>query len=258
MLHRRVGDSLVLISQPAHAWISGQLADAWGNADVGLEPPPIAVRLAAEQHDVAWLEWEAAPTLNPETGLPYAFNQLPTLDHLSIWSTSTRRALAYGYLPAALISMHGTHLYERYHDFDADSDDEARAARAFLQRETEFQRDALERISAMYGLDAGQIQRYRQLVSAWDAMSLALCMGAPEGRQITGLPALDGLVDIAFQPNDEALTSYAVSPWPFDRREVLLACEGRVLSGTFDDEEAMRVAVRNAPVVRLEFRLVPG
>src|SRR5690606_20855747 len=111
-------------SQPAHAWISGQLADAWGNADVGLEPPPIAVRLAADQHDIAWLEWEAAPTLNPETGLPYAFNQLPTLDHLSIWSTSTRRALAYGYLPAALISMHGTHLYERYHDFDADSDDE--------------------------------------------------------------------------------------------------------------------------------------
>lgn len=257
MLHRHVGESLVLISQPAHAWISGQLAEAWGNDALGLAPVPVQVRLAAEQHDIAWLDWEAAPTLNPATGLPFAFNQLSTTEHLGIWASATARALSYGYLPAALISMHGTYLYDRFHDYDSDTDDEVRAARAFLQREGEFQRDALERIKELYGFEPDEVQRFRRLVSAWDAMSLALCMGAPDGRKIGGLPAADGDLEITLQPRDAALTKYTVSPWPFREREVRLSCEGRRLSGRFEDVEAMRTAVRGAPVERLEFRLIP-
>ena len=59
------------------AWVSGELARAWGNEEFGQFVPPKELCLAAEQHDIGWLLWEQAPTLNPETGYPYRFTELP-------------------------------------------------------------------------------------------------------------------------------------------------------------------------------------
>src|SRR5258705_11724462 len=58
----------VAVAQPAHAWISGQLARAWGNERFGTVEPLAEVCLAAEQHDVPWIEWERRPALDPRTG----------------------------------------------------------------------------------------------------------------------------------------------------------------------------------------------
>jgi hypothetical protein len=41
---------------------------AWGNKDFGAVAPFEDVCLAAEQHDIGWLNWEAAPTLNRAPG----------------------------------------------------------------------------------------------------------------------------------------------------------------------------------------------
>ena len=82
MLHRPSSDGTILIGQPAHAWVSGQLARAWA------EPfePRDEVCLAAEQHDIAWIGWERSPERDPETGLPYTFSALPRLRRLELWS----------------------------------------------------------------------------------------------------------------------------------------------------------------------------
>ena len=55
MLHRKLGNGVVIITQPAHAWVSGQLAQQWGNPD--FEPATEEVRFATEQHDVGFLDW---------------------------------------------------------------------------------------------------------------------------------------------------------------------------------------------------------
>ena len=52
MLHREDERGLIIIGQPAHAWVSGQLARAWGNDGFGRFAPWEEVCLAAEQHDV--------------------------------------------------------------------------------------------------------------------------------------------------------------------------------------------------------------
>ena len=52
MLFRQDDQGVIAISQPAHAWISGQLLRAW---DREFSEPLL---LAAEQHDIAWLDWE--------------------------------------------------------------------------------------------------------------------------------------------------------------------------------------------------------
>ena len=71
MLIRPEPDGTFLaIGQASHAWLSGQLARAWGNERFGAVEPWEEVCLAAEQHDIGMAQWERAPTLNPDTGLP--------------------------------------------------------------------------------------------------------------------------------------------------------------------------------------------
>ncbi len=52
MLFRSQSSSVLAISQPTHAWISGQILRAW---DENLRE---TLLLAAEQHDIGWLDWE--------------------------------------------------------------------------------------------------------------------------------------------------------------------------------------------------------
>lgn len=70
MLHRLSKHGLICITQPHHAWLSGQLARVWGNEQFGQFVPKEEVYFAAEQHDIGWLGWEQKPTLNPKTGYP--------------------------------------------------------------------------------------------------------------------------------------------------------------------------------------------
>ncbi|HEY9905552.1 MAG TPA: DUF3891 family protein, partial [Candidatus Sericytochromatia bacterium] len=70
MLYRTIGENRICITQPTHAWVSGQMAQVWGNEMFGLVAPYEAVCLGAQQHDIGWLPWESAPTLNTDTGYP--------------------------------------------------------------------------------------------------------------------------------------------------------------------------------------------
>ena len=82
MLYRQEKQGRIAITQPMHAWLSGQLARAWGNERFGEVTPWGEVYLGAEQHDVGHTAWEQAPTLNPQTGLPYSFLEMPRHVHV--------------------------------------------------------------------------------------------------------------------------------------------------------------------------------
>ena len=60
MLFRDQPSGALAISQLTHAWISGQILRAW---DGTLSE---TLQLAAEQHDIGWIDWEAEPTFNPQ------------------------------------------------------------------------------------------------------------------------------------------------------------------------------------------------
>jgi hypothetical protein len=75
MLLRRDEESVIAIPQPSHAWVSGQMARAWGNRRFAAPTPHAEVCLAAEQHDIGWFGWETRPTLDAETGLPQEFSK---------------------------------------------------------------------------------------------------------------------------------------------------------------------------------------
>ena len=112
MLLRPEGEHVVAIGQASHAWLSGQLARAWGNERFDPPEPREEVCLAAEQHDVGMAEWDLAPTPDPETGRPKSFMEMELDDHLRLWSAAPRKLLTQSRYAALLVSMHGTALYE--------------------------------------------------------------------------------------------------------------------------------------------------
>src|SRR5262245_57500634 len=104
MLHRAQAEGIIAITQPAHAWLSGQLARHWREED--FDGAIEEVCLAAEQHDIGFLAWEQSPTLNPQTGLPHTFMDMPCEMHLAIWTSSIHQMLRFGRYSALLVSRH--------------------------------------------------------------------------------------------------------------------------------------------------------
>jgi Protein of unknown function (DUF3891) len=247
VLHRETPNGTVVIGQPAHAWVSGQLARAWA---APFEPRE-EVCLAAEQHDIAWTTWERTPELDPETGLPYTFSALPRLRRLELWSGAAALLLPQSRYAALLVSLHGTLLVERFPP--GGGDDVHRALVDYLEQEHAFQARVLETLRGdpRYGAHATPeaVERNRDLVFDWDGLSLALLHGV-EGEKRAGgrqLAAVGG------DP-----TRVAVSPWPFRDEQVTVACEGRVLAARFSDERELQRGLAKAPWTTIVTTLLPA
>ena len=254
MLLRRDGDAVLAIGQPAHAWLSGQLARAWGNERFGAVGPWEEVCLAAEQHDVGMADWERQPTLNPKTGLPRSFMELELDEHLRIWRRAAPLVVPQSRYAALLVSLHGTALYER-RDLSRLEPADAERVRAFLADQRALRSGLLEGLRAdprtAAAADDDVVRRNQRLIWTWDSLSLGLLLGwAP--FELSQVPAADGVVDIAV--TDE----HALDPWPFAEPRLTVRCEGRRLRGRFDDERAMRGALAEAPWVTVDIELAPA
>jgi hypothetical protein len=242
MLLCRDGDGLIAVGQPAHAWVSGQLARAWGNPRFGALEPREEVCLAAEQHDLGMAAWERRPTLNPETGLPRSFMELTLDEHLEIWWSAAPLVVSQSPYAALLVSMHGTALYER-RDLTRLGAADAAKVEAFLTGQRELQ----ERLRAALQLDPGAVRRNQRLVWTWDSLSLGLLLGW-EPFTLAAVPAADGETDIEVRGR-------TLDPWPFAMPAVTLRYDGRRLGGPYAGEAAMRAALADAPWVGRELTL---
>jgi Protein of unknown function (DUF3891) len=234
MLLRRDVDDLIAIGQPAHAWVSGQLARAWGNERFGAVEPWEDVCLAAEQHDAGMAAWETRPTFNPETGLPRSFMELPLDEHLEIWWTAGPLVMAQSPYAALLVSMHGSALYER-RDLERLSPADAERAQAFLAGQRELQAGLV----AALGADPARVRRNQRLIWAWDSLSLGLLLDWPPFT-LRDVPARDAVIDIE-------VAGDTLDPWPFAAPAVTVGCHGRRLAGPYESQEAMRAALASAP-----------
>jgi hypothetical protein len=234
-------DDLV-IGQPAHAWVSGQLARAWGGPEFGSPAPREAVCLAAEQHDIGWHDRDLAPTLGPDAR-PLHFTQLPRAEHLALWTEAPRRLLAQSRYAALLVSLHGTSLYARVDP----------ASHPAIGPYLEGQR-ALQRALAA-GLDAAAVERNRLLLRTWDRFSLALCL--PDlSIVLDEVPRASGAATLTLADADADVVM--VAPWPFAADRVEVTCEARRLPGRFGSLAELHAALASAPWVPLRWTLVPG
>ena len=263
MLFRdEAGDAAIAIPQPSHAWLSGQLARAWGNAEFAAPSPHEAVCLGAEQHDIGWHEWEAAPSFNPRTGRPHAFTEVGAETHIGLWTRGVGRALAFGRYAALLVSLHAKTIYGTYYDIAKAPADEAALVRRFLAGQEEFRRGLVASLAAeprhAAGVSPQAIERNRLLVAAVDRLSLEICWGAPGERRIPDVPeGGDRRVELRLSAPRGDPADLVLDPLPFAADRVEVICEGRRLRGRSADEAAMRRALDEAERVTVAATLRP-
>jgi hypothetical protein len=217
MLLRPDGDDILCIGQASHAWISGQMARAWAEPFSPFEE----ICLGAEQHDLGMAEWDVSPSLNASSGLPHSFTEMPFSVHSALWLEAPKRLVTTSVYAAALVSLHGTRLYELRKRTPAVED--------FLVRQHRF-RESL-------GFARSDLEPGSTLVWTWDYLSLAALLGW--AGEVEGL-SVDGS---------------RVTPWPFRDPTLVVRCEARRLTERFQDEAAMRAALAAAAPETLEIEL---
>jgi hypothetical protein len=248
VIHRADPEGTLLIGQPAHAWLSGRMARAWKWPFHPWED----VCLAAEQHDIGMAAWDARPELDHGTGLPYSFSSMPRDTHVGLWREASRLVLPQGRYPALLVSLHGTGLYERYVPADQL---EAEPTRSYLEAERSFQ-DAMRRSLAP---DQADVDDAVALVRCWDSISLFLCTASSTTSSVLSVPGCDGerpTLELAWIDGDP--TRIQVEPWPFLEPSLVLPVDARLLTGRYQDRNAMLRALDEAPWRTITFRLSPG
>lgn len=246
MLFREEDDHLLAFTQPAHAWLSGQMAQAWGNAQFRRPEPHAEVCLAAALHDIAWLPWEQAPSWNADSGLPHDFRELPFAQHARLWQAGVEQACAaYGAYVALLVSRHADTLHGRKTPADPAR---AQALQAFLDEQHRVQdrlvaslRDDVLRRDAV---TPEGIERNRLLIDAVDRLSLALCWGVRDEVRLDDISPHGGeRLSLRLRALHGRPDAVVVDPWPFAGDHLELACEARRLPRRFGTEAAMREAL---------------
>ncbi|MBV9275362.1 MAG: DUF3891 family protein [Verrucomicrobia bacterium] len=249
----------VAISQPAHSWVSGQLARVWGNVSFSHFDPFEQICYAAEQHDVGFLRWETAPTLNKETGLPHSFEELPEDVHFEIWRTGIFQLRAICPYASLIVSLHFCNLCERFHNRPAEGDQSGPVT--FLNEQREYQqavRSSLQKDPLLQRtLENSVLAYHRDLLAAWDYLSLELCRGRSSYFKVPAPTSKETNTEIRVRKVEELPNVWELDPWPFKDRSVTAVCEARKIPGRFHSAETMRAALLEAERFSLHFQLRP-
>lgn len=251
MMFRAHTAPVLAISQPSHAWIAGQILRAWAR------PLDEAVLLAADQHDIAWLDWERAPSFDAETGRPHSFRALGPATHAPMWREGIERALAaWGMRVALLISRHGALLYTRFADPARMSAADAAAVEGFLRQQRPLQRQWAEAL----GLTEAMLEHDTGMIAMADALSLALCGDLKTPLEVRAPDGQGGQQTLRLAARPEAPGSFTLTPWTLRVPALVLEAEALPLpaTGRFADAAEMRewhAGVRRVP---LTLRLKPG
>jgi hypothetical protein len=251
MMFRTQPDGVIAISQLTHAWISGQLLRAWD------EPLSEPLLLAAEQHDLGWIDWEVAPSFDARTGRPHLFRAVGPSTHAPMWAKGVERALdGWGAHVALLISRHGVGVYRRFISRPRLAPTDAEAYDNFMETQAIKQLAWARRL----GFDEARLTRESALIAFVDALSLALCGDLQPPLEIEA-PSRDYETRmLRLAERREGSFDFALSPWPFRDGDIRLEGEARPLpgEGRFADEASMRAWLAAPERVTFHARLTAG
>jgi hypothetical protein len=162
-------------------------------------------------------EWDASPTLNEATGLPYSFQQVPRQTHVSLWASAASMVLPQSRYAALLVSLHGTALYEAYDPATGSPEDAEACATisdASSLSSTSFSRRSAQTRATRRTRQTRALRANRRLVARFDGISLALCHALRFEHAHEGVPTADGEVTIVVSPVGGDGREYVVDPWP--------------------------------------------
>lgn len=168
MIVRRLADGCLLITQPDHAHLARRVMERCVPLEARVRRTSILV--ATGEHDNAWAEEDAAPSVDPATGEVLDFIQAPAEVRRGVWPRTVAR-LAEDPWAAALVAHHAATVYGR---FRADSE------WASFFNEMEARRDSLV---AACKLTIEDLEADYPYVRLGDLISLTFCTEASEAQR---------------------------------------------------------------------------
>ena len=184
----------VAVLQADHAAMCVELADAWAASGDGATAAD--VRLAAEQHEAGWVELDAAPRLNADTGWPFGVSELPFRHYLDGQVVGPRRLGERSAYAGLVVSMKHAGMYRRPSVRGVLRSD-GRRLRAFFAQTVLLQSE----LAARAGVEIGDARTVRDamLVRCWDGLSHDLLLErAPCTRRNAPVGAVD-VVDLRLE-----------------------------------------------------------
>jgi hypothetical protein len=178
MIVRTEEDQLLLITQPEHAGLSADLLSGWRADGLDTHPHRDAILLATREHDNGWLEVDAAPAIDPDSGVPRHFMYMPEPVKQAIWPRALARLAPRSSYAAALVAQHAVTIHAQH-----------RAEpnwRSFF-RDIEEDRERLLETAVATGAPARE--RFKDDYSfllLGDVMSLAFCNGWTDASTVRG------------------------------------------------------------------------
>jgi hypothetical protein len=246
-------ESWLLVPQIEHGRLSGALARSWNAASLAAIEPNEELIKAIARHDDGWADWDAAPDVDPSTGRPLSFVEMPLETSIDIWRRSIYLACGLGHLAPHVVSAHFTALLQRASPRWSQDPRRFQASRQFLDEQSDHRETWLAQWqrpnpTVRTRKMADQALAYLQF---FDGLSLWLCGAGRSESQTFETP--EGS-EIKFAP--VAGTRFVVSPWPMavPRWEASVKTR-RVPVGRYIDREAL--AAGPSEPAELCFELVP-
>lgn len=229
-----------VIYHRAHALLAAQIALHWNSDD---RPDRLAETITAiAQHDDLEREWQGNHLSPAGAPLDFTLSEQP-LAFIEPWQRLISGGLYRGRWVALLTAMHVSFLNEPARGADRTMD-------AFL--------DELKRQQAAWrkqlGVNKQEAERAYAFLQWCDRLSLILCQRQiPEReRWLEISPGPDGTRHDLLQRADGSLV---VEPWPFRLPAFEVGVDAVVLHKlSFDSNEALVVALQEAPMERLRWR----
>lgn len=232
MIVRLDGDDWLLIRQADHAAMAADVLTHWCADDLPARPTREILLRATREHDCGWAEEDDAPTLNPATGDPWDFIQLPLARRQAVWG---RALLLLDDTPhvAALVAHHALTAYARFEGDPAWRD-------FFRTLSGERDRRVAELSAHTTDVTFDSFLRDYALLRMADLVSLALCHGWPDRFEFDHYRCV---------PDGATLT---ITPDPFGGVRVPWRVPARrIRRRRYASDEDLRSAVAAAPVLWL-------
>lgn len=244
---------LRLTLQTDHARLAGQLAQCWGGPPF-LPPAPLeAIRLAVDLHDEGWAEVDNHPRVNPATGRPYDFREIPQNLHVEAYERCVNRALAAHPYAGLLVCLHGTGLYRRrYGHFPhLPFREVAPDCQAQVERHLAAQDRLATRLLDECKPDPAALWTHYRWLQVWDMISVFAAMAGPTqpGTHLLGvLPHYPGGPEQPLTMHSEGENRFVIDPWPFSQEQIPLGWPARWIDDRhYTGEDHLQAVLAEAP-----------
>jgi uncharacterized protein DUF3891 len=220
---RTSGDELLLIQQIDHAALAERLIGAWQPGGFPESPTRAEILFATRRHDDGWIDEDATPLVDPDTGGLLDYVHAPDEIRRGIWPRGVERLSAFPY-PAALVAQHALHLFEKYRsdpEWSAFFDRMERLRAANLaaagpRTEEELRRDYFfvrmaDLLSLQFCDDWREPQRFGDFESWWDGSRLTIVPDPFAGSSVSMTMTARRLPNIRFDAR-AAADAFAEAP----------------------------------------------